>query len=151
MIKTKIAFEDIRAGDLLEVVVKDFGVKSVLTGIAFKLERMDTGVSRESIWWATSEGGMIVNTDEDAAIYRIDVREVGFEDVRVGDFLEVTSQIGDHTERVLRGRAHEMHKADASWYDGWYTEDGTRICSRAESTVTGKSQKIVILERKEQA
>lgn len=73
MIRTKIKFEDIKAGDLLEVVVVEFGVKSVMTGIAFKREVMETGVSRESIWWATSEGGMIVNTDEESTIYRIDV------------------------------------------------------------------------------
>lgn len=75
MKKTRIAFEDIKAGDLLEVIVKEFGVKSVMTGIAFKLETMDSGKSRPTIWWATSEGGMIVNTDEESAIYRIDVTQ----------------------------------------------------------------------------
>lgn len=73
MKKTKIAFDDIKAGDLLEVVVVDNGVKSVITGIAFKLEILWDGDERTHVYWATSEGGMVVNSEEGADIYRIDV------------------------------------------------------------------------------
>jgi len=100
MKKTKIKFEDIKAGDLLEVVVKEFGVRSVMTGVAFKMETMDSGKSRPSIWWATSEDGMLVNTDEDSAIYRIDVAVHTFEDVQAGDKLTVTTKTGNITTIV---------------------------------------------------
>lgn len=73
MKKTKIAFEDIKAGDLLEVVVLDAGVKSVLTGVAFKLEILWDGDERTHVYWATSEGGMIVNDEEGAVIHRVEV------------------------------------------------------------------------------
>lgn len=73
MNKTKIAFKDIKAGDLLKVVVVDAGVRSVLTGVAFKLEILWDGDERTHVYWATSEGGMIVNDEEGATIYRIDV------------------------------------------------------------------------------
>lgn len=72
MTKTKIAFEDIKAGDLIEVTFVDFGVKNVLTGIAFETDSLNQGGLTQT-WWKTSEGGMIVTKEENADIYRIDV------------------------------------------------------------------------------
>lgn len=73
MIKTKIAYEDIKAGDLIEVSFVDFGVKNVLTGIAFEQDTMSMGHGLTQTWWKSSEGGMIVTKEENADIYRIDV------------------------------------------------------------------------------
>lgn len=144
MKKTRIAFEDIKAGDLLEVVVKEFGVKSVMTGIAFKLERMDSGVSRETIWWATSEGGMIVNTDEDSAIYRIEVGLVKFEDIQKGDSIKVTSKTGNVTT-ILEGVATAKVVEAISPY--WVDEHGHILLFKM--LVPETEQTIEILERAE--
>lgn len=74
MKKTKIAFEDIRAGDLLEVTIVDCGVKSVVTGIAFEMEIV--GSFEANHLWLTSEGGMIVaKSEESAVIHRIEILE----------------------------------------------------------------------------
>ncbi len=78
MKKTKIKYEDIKAGDLIEAVFVDFGVKNVLTGVAFEQDVLTTGGSPvQQTWWKTSEGGMIVTKEEKAEIYRIDVLERG--------------------------------------------------------------------------
>lgn len=140
MKRTKIKFEDIKAGDLLEVVLVDNGVKSVLTGTAFKLEILWDGDERTHVYWATSEGGMVVNDEEGADIWRIDVTEVKFEDIREGDYIECSAKRGD-VERIIRGHATYFRRSDASWYDGWETEHGD-ILIRRRST-----DKIVILER----
>lgn len=80
MKKTKIAFEDIKAGDLLEIVTSDCGVKIVATGIAFAQDVFDAGRGEPEVHWITSERGLVVAKSEGAAIYRIDVAEVKFED-----------------------------------------------------------------------
>ena len=141
MIKTKIKFEDIKAGDLLEVVLKEFGVKSVLTGIAYEKETMETGVSRDTIWWSTSEGGMIVNTDEESAIYRIDVTPVEFEDIRKGDKISVTTETENGFALVATGVA-ENHYKDVMGGESWRTaDDQILIVNR------WRDAKIEILER----
>jgi len=71
MIKTKIAFEDIRAGDLIECVRRLDGVKSVHTGIAFEYDEGFMAPSMSA--WKTSEGGLLIVSDDSDAIYRIDV------------------------------------------------------------------------------
>lgn len=90
MKKTKIAFEDIKAGDLLEVVVRDAGVKSVVTGVAFLKEAVTISPDGPEEMWLTSERGMVVAGGEDALIYRVDVAEVKFEDIQKGDRIRVT-------------------------------------------------------------
>lgn len=143
MKKTKIEFKDIKAGDLLEVVVKEFGVKSVMTGIAFHREFMETGVSRETVWWSTSEGGMIVNTDEDSEIWRIDVTKVKFEDVRIGDKIRVTSSRADADE-VVTGVVHSLDEGEV-WFTGWETEKGFILCTK--QAVNEGRMVVEILER----
>jgi len=144
MKKTKIKFEDIKAGDLLEVVVKEFGVKSVMTGIAFHLEVMETGVSRETVWWSTSEGGMIVNTDEDSEIWRVDVTPVKFEDVKQGDKISATSVRADGTEETVVGVA-DFFDDEEVWHTSWNSKIGVIICTK--QLVDNGRQTIEILER----
>lgn len=141
MNKTKLKFEDIKAGDLLEVVLVDNGVKSVLTGTAFKLEILWDGDERTHVYWATSEGGMIVNDEEGADIWRIDVMPVKFEDIREGDVLAVTTVVDD-VECIMHGTAHHFSKADGGWYDSWVTEHGQTLVYRDYG-----NQTIEILER----
>ncbi len=142
MLKTKIAFEDIKAGDLLEVVVVDSGVKTVLTGIAFNKQDWMPKSQPSRVWWETSEGGMVaVAGEEGGVIYRIDVSEVKFEDIQWGDLIEVSAKRGD-VERIIRGKAVNFIRSDASWYDGWHTEEGNLLIRRRNT------DKIVVLERK---
>ncbi len=138
MIKTKIAFEDIKAGDLLEVVNKQYGVRSVFTGIAFELD--EDFPAPGSSMWKTSEGGFLVVTEDADVIYRIDVSEVSFEDIQWGDVIEVSAKRGD-VERIIRGKAVNFMRSDASWYDGWATEDGSVMIRRRNT------DKIEVLER----
>lgn len=78
MKKTKLeSFEDIKAGDLLEVVLKEDGVLAVITGIAFEREELSISGREVQVWWKTSEGGMIVTNQEEADIFRIDVLAEG--------------------------------------------------------------------------
>lgn len=100
MKKTKIKFEDIKAGDLIEATFVDFGVKNVLTGIAFELDQMSMGHGIVQTWWKTSDGGMIITKEESADIFRIDVTPAKFEDVQVGDKLTVTTKTGNVTTIV---------------------------------------------------
>jgi hypothetical protein len=138
MIKTKIAFEDIRAGDLLEVVVVDSGVKTVLTGIAFHEQDWMPKSQPRRHWWETSEGGMIaVAGEEGGVIYRIDVREVGFSDVQIGDLIRVTYEPikGDMIEIVKTGVVYTNH-------------NGAWVTPAYETLVTNNGRgKIEILER----
>lgn len=92
MKKTRIAFDDIKAGDMLEVVVVDGGAKQVITGIAYTLEEINAEWQDAHIFWSTSEGSLLAAKGEElATIYRIDVAEVKFEDIRKGDRIRVTT------------------------------------------------------------
>jgi hypothetical protein len=132
MKKTKIAFGDIKSGDLLEVVHKASGVHEVLTGIAFESEKDHQG---ETVWM-TSEGGAIALEWDRDTIYRVDVSEDTFEDIRKGDLIRVTTPAGD-TKVIVEGRAHRLSKADAEWYDYWESEEGYVLMHRKyrDSTV----------------
>lgn len=117
MKKTKIAFEDIQAGDLLEVTIVDCGVKYVLTGIAYEFEVLEAGSFDPVSMWNTSDGGMIVADEEDGAvIYRIDVREVGFGDVRQGDRIRVTTKVGNYTT-IIEAEASHPSSFGEYWLD----------------------------------
>lgn len=86
MKKTKIGFDEIKAGDLIEVVGKADGVKYVTTGIAFEFE--DDYISGYGAWFTSEVGLLAVDGDTDE-FYRIDVREVSFDDIRAGDRIRV--------------------------------------------------------------
>lgn len=102
MKKTKINFEDIKAGDLIEVVNKSDGVKRVETGIAFtKQEDYMSGYAA----WLTSEMGLLtLEGDINDSLSRIDVSDVRFDDIEKGDKIKVVEQIGNVT-RVVEGVA----------------------------------------------
>ena len=142
MIRTKIAYEDIKAGDLLEVVVVDNGLKTVLTGIAFEERDYMPKSAPHRKWWETSDGGMLAVDEEfgGGTIYRVDVSEVGFDDIQSGDLIEVSAVRGD-VERIIRGRAVDLVRSDSSWWDGWYTAKGALLTRRKFE------DKITILER----
>lgn len=125
MKKTKIAFEDIKSGDLLEVVHKASGVHEVLTGIAFESEKDHQG---ETVWM-TSEGGAIALEWDRDTIYRVDVSEDTFEDIRKGDLIRVTTTAGD-TKVSIEGRAHRFVKSDEDWRDTWCSEQGYVLMHR---------------------
>lgn len=140
MKKTRIAFADIKAGDLIEVVIVDAGVKSIVTGIAFEKEDWKPNERLAQSWWKTSEGGMIVNDQEPAEIYHIDVTPVKFEDIRKGDLLEITTDMDD-AKVIVRGRA--AYRSEGTSNDYWVTESGGPLVTRL-SDVT-----VEILERPE--
>jgi TusA-related sulfurtransferase len=130
MKKTRIAFEDIKAGDLIEVVIVDGGAKSVVTGIAFKKEEINREWQDAHVFWSTSEGSMVAVKDEQlATIYRVDVTEDTFDDIRKGDLIRVTTTAGD-TKVSIEGRAHRLVEADADWYDSWCSEQGYVLVHR---------------------
>lgn len=129
MKKTKIAFEDIKAGDLLEVVIKVDGVKSVITGIAFEQTGLQIGEHDVQVWWDTSEGGMIVNKHEESDIYRVDVAEVTFDDIRKGDLVRVTTRVDD-MDIISEGVADHLVATDADWYAYWSTKSGHVLLHR---------------------
>jgi hypothetical protein len=139
MVKTKIEFKDIQAGDLVEAVDKVYGVKLAASGVAFEKFGLDGGEE-----WRTSQGGIIVADWDAAEIWRIDARVSTFEDIWAGDLIRVTSTESD-TEVTITGRAHHLEAADAEWYDGWKTESGQTLVRRLSSG----DQKIEILEREQ--
>lgn len=117
MKKTKIKFEDIQAGDLLEVVGNLSGVKSVVTGIAFESDTAPDG----EIIWMTSEGGAIVFQWDRDAIYRVEPdRTYGFDDIRKGDTVRLTKKnTGDITEFRIGVADHQFFYEDRKSY--WMT------------------------------
>lgn len=116
MKKTKINFEDIQAGDLIEVVGSYQGVKSVQTGIAFESDKVDG----ETIWMTAQGGAVAMEWDRDD-IYRIDVREVQFDDIKKGDKLRVTTKSGNVTT-TIEGMA--LAKIEESISPYWCDQDG---------------------------
>lgn len=141
MIKTKIEFKDIKAGDLIQTVDKVHGVKWELTGIAFELVDLGQG----DLEWRTSQGGALVDNTAEEAIWRIDARVSTFDDIQEGDLIQVTSTVAD-TEEVVTGRASSLHASEEiSWYDSWHTLEGQRLCTRLSAVEV----KIEILERGE--
>ena len=134
MIKTKIAFDEIQAGDLLEIVSVEQGIKAVMTGIAFeKFERQG------EIQWETAQGGLIAANYSGEEIYRIDVKEAGFDDVQIGDLIKVTYEPihGDMMEVTKTGIVYTNH-------------NGAWVTPAYETLVTvGGRGKIEILERGE--
>lgn len=143
MKKTKITFEDIKAGDLLEVVLVDNGVKSVLTGIAFNLDTLWEGDERVHRFWATSDGGMIIADEEvNAVIYRIDVVPVKFEDIKEGDLVRVTRTEND-VVKTIAGVA--SYRSDHTSNNYWVTASGQVLVYRLQMP----NETIEILERGE--
>jgi hypothetical protein len=134
MKKTRIAFEDIKAGDLIHVVKKEYGVKNEHTGVAFELERDFAAPNLHA--WKTSEDGILAVNDNGEAIYRVDVTEDTFEDIRKGDLIRVTTTAGD-TKVSIEGRAHRFVKSDGDWRDSWCSEEGYVLMHRKyrDSTV----------------
>jgi TusA-related sulfurtransferase len=151
MTKTRIAFEDVKAGDLLEVVVVNSGVKSVITAIAFQREELVTGRDwkgneERQVLWNTSEGGMIVANGEEAVIYRIDVAEAEFKDIRKGDRVRVT-------EEDYRGRKTTTEDMVGTFVDGmnpfWLNVQGSEVVIFQRYEHKGVDRVIEILERGE--
>lgn len=145
MKKTKIGFEDIKAGDFLEVVGKFAGVKSVNTGVAFE---QDVTEDEEKVW-QTSEGGNIVMQWDKDTIYRIDVTaEYTFDDIRVGDLVMVSfpprGGMSDNWEitHSRTGIAYHLVDVDRGLYAYWITGDGQRLVGKDDDRA-----KIEILER----
>ena len=68
--KTKIKFEDIKAGDLIEAVSTMYGVKYTQLGIAFEKVKTTQG----DYVWQTSQGGNITVEDDKDDIFRVVVK-----------------------------------------------------------------------------
>lgn len=137
MIKTKITFKEIKPGDLIEVVAKEDGVKSVETGIAF--EPSDDYISGYGAWF-TSEGGLLVIEDSAQTIWRIDVTEATFDDIRATDLIRVATTRGQHTQ-VVEVAAGERIDNGVDVY--WTSAFGGVLAWKDPSY----EQKIEILER----
>lgn len=91
MKKTKIKFEDIKAGDLLEIVDNIHGIKIVEAGVAFEKQTIMSGFTD----WLTSQGGLLISDSTfTGSLFRVDVSEVKFEDIQTGDRIRVTEKIG---------------------------------------------------------
>jgi hypothetical protein len=144
MKKTKIKFEDIKAGDLLEVVVIDDGVKSVLTAVAFEIETLKIGQRDVQVWWKTSEGGMIVTKEEEAGIFRLEIGEVKFEDIKAGDRVRVTEKTGKAI-KTLEDTAVVL--VDSGFVGYWLNDTGEIVLFRIANPMAERT--IEILERGE--
>jgi hypothetical protein len=137
MKKTKIAFEDIKAGDLIEAVAVINGIKYTGTGIAFEKTKTKQGDAE----WQTSEGGTITIEDDEDAIYRIDVAEVKFEDIRKGDRVRVTTKMGNTTSTIEGVAIVKVQGVVGYWVDG----EGHLLV--VEQQAPDSQQAIEILER----
>lgn len=138
MKKTKIAFEDIKAGDLLEAISTNHGIKTVLTGVAFE----KFGRSRDEEW-RTSQGGTIVaawDLYDGDEIYRVDVVKVKFDDIRAGDKIRVTIPEFNEVDKSYTGVAGTLGSEEV-WADHWVTASGHGLVYRSWGA------KIEILER----
>ncbi len=125
--KTKIEFNEIQPGDLIEVVDESDGVKTVETGTAHEFDGdYISGYGS----WHTEEGGLLVIEDARQEIYRVDVKPIKFKDIKWGDFIVVTSLAGD-TSQEITGRAVEFRPAayDSKW-DSWHSKSGALLCTR---------------------
>jgi hypothetical protein len=71
--KTKIKFEDIKDGDLIEAVNTMHGVKYTQLGIAFEKVQTPQG----DYEWRTSQGGSVTVEDDEDEIYRIEFNDSG--------------------------------------------------------------------------
>ena len=141
MKKTRIDFEEIQPGELIEVVHVADGVKTVETGIAFEYD--GDYVSGYGSWF-TSEAGLLVLEDDANKIYRVDVTEVAFDDIRAGDLLRVTTVRGPYTQ-IVEVSAGEFIDNEVAPY--WTSSFGGVLAWKNPSHVDG--QKIEILERGE--
>lgn len=144
MKKTKITFEDIKAGDLLEVVIKIDGVKSVITGIAFEQTGLQIGEHDVQVWWDTSEGGMIVNKHEESDIYRVDVSEVTFDDIRLGDRIRTTKRGADGRVETVEDTVHSLVGGMNPF---WLNVEGDIVLFKNLWLPEGASRVIEILKR----
>lgn len=146
MIKTKIDFKEIQPGDLLEVVDKADGVKTVSTGIAFEYD--GDYISGYGSWF-TSEQGLLVLEDDNTAIYRLNVSEVKFEDLKVGDLIRISFPPIQHSMSrngdITYERSGVIGYIDPS-YGEVLTVGGQRLLSRSDFF---ENAKVEILERGE--
>lgn len=113
MKKTKIKYEDIKAGDLLQTVESAHGVKWELTGIAY--EKIEHG---EDSTWQTSQGGDLVGSLEDVAIYRLQVQSDSFDEIRSGDLIRVTETLGNVTTITTGKAVVKTGGFNQYWVDG---------------------------------
>lgn len=124
--KTKISFAEIKPGDLIEVVDETDGVKTVQTGAAHEY---DGDTDRFGAWF-TEENGLLVIEDASQDIYRVDVKQIKFEDIKEGDFLTVTT-VAEDSNQSVSGRAVEFRPAaHMSQWDSWHTKKGALLCQR---------------------
>lgn len=146
MKKTKIRYEDIKAGDLIEVVDKEHGVKMVYTGIVF--EKVHVFGFDE---WRTSQGGVVITSaEEDVSILRVDVSETKFEDIHEGDLVRVSfpprGGMGGNWEMThsRTAVAAALLDEDKGGLAAWVTRDFQHLISRSDTHAV-----IEILERDE--
>ncbi len=138
--KTKIEFAEIEPGDLLEIVDESDGVKTVETGTAHEYD--GDYISGYGSWY-TEEGGLLVIEDDTQDIYRVDVKPIKFDDIQEGDFIRVTSLMGD-TNQVITGRAVDFREAaHMSQWDSWHSNSGAQLCTRLSAV----DVKLEIMER----
>ena len=64
----QITFDEIRAGDMIELKWKEDGVLDISRGVAFELKAFD---HFQGVAWKTMEGGLIIADSTNCPIYRI--------------------------------------------------------------------------------
>lgn len=138
MIKTKIKFADIKAGDLIEVVDSIHGVKTVDTGVAFEKQEIEHGFTD----WLTSQGGLLVSDSTlTGTVYRLTLGEVFFGDIQAGDRVRVSEKVEGRVESV-EDTAH-FHVGAMNGY--WLNPSGAVVLF--EHTAPDVERTIEILER----
>ena len=63
-----ITFDEIRAGDMIELRWKEDGVMDTSRGIAFELKAHN---DFKGVCWKTREGGLLITDETEGPIYRI--------------------------------------------------------------------------------
>jgi len=140
MIRTKIKFEDIKAGDMLYVVGKHAGLKMETTGIAFE----KTGNDTAGHYWMTSEGGTLIDDRyDDEVIYRLDLVTAFFSDIKQGDRVRVSEKVGN----VVTSREDTCVFKVSAGNEYWLNDMGQVVVM--EHVAPDIDRNIEILERKE--
>ena len=142
MKKTKIKFEDIKAGDLIEVVKTEYGVKNSHTGVVFECEK-DFGAPGMDAW-KTVQDGILAVSNNGETIYRIDVAEAKFEDIREGDRIRVTTETESGRMNIVEDTVVTLVNGMNSF---WLNKEPDTVVFEKHWEGDGTKRTIEILER----
>lgn len=142
MKKTKIAFGDIKAGDLIEASFTAHGVRISSTGTAFEAVKTTQG----DLMWQTSQGGLITVEDDGDDIFRVEVVEVTFDDIQKGDRIRVTVESPEGRKEIVEDTVQSRVDGMNSF---WVNSGPDVVVFKRFYDGDGSKRTIEILERGE--